>query len=325
MILGIDEVGRGCLAGPLVVGAVVLSESHGIEGLADSKKLTKNKREMINAEIRKKAEGFGLGWIFPDEIDEIGISSALVEATKRAVMAIECSYSQIIIDGTVNFLNGTKKGEHVSTLVKADTLIAEVSAASIIAKVARDSYMMSEAKKYPNYGFESHVGYGTKKHLEAISNFGACNIHRKSFRPISEMVGFDKDYKNKVVKNTTKIGQLSENTVRSFLKSKGHQIVSQNWKSKYCEIDIVSVKDDQLFFTEVKHRSDDCFGLGLEAINEKKLEQMYFAVKYFLSSYPKMKRLAPKILAVSTKLVKEIKKTSSYLPEDFEIDEIVEL
>src|SRR5680860_733793 len=159
MILGIDEVGRGPWAGPLVVGAVVLGDTK-IEGLTDSKKLSKKKLLEFDRLIRESALGIGLGWVSNEEIDDIGLSESLRLATVRAVKQIKVPYYQIIIDGTVNFLRDTSKEQYVTTIKKADLLISSVSAASIVAKVARDNYMIEQAVKYPQYSFEDHVGYG---------------------------------------------------------------------------------------------------------------------------------------------------------------------
>lgn len=183
MILGIDEVGRGPWAGPLVVGAVVLGGAT-IQGLTDSKKLTKKRREELDVIIREQASGFGLGWVSAEELDTIGLSAALVLATKRAVEQIKAPYSEIIIDGTVNFLKDTNKGAYVTTLTKADLLIPSVSAASIVAKVARDAYMTEQDFIYPGYGFTSHVGYGTVVHRLAIEKLGVTPLHRLSFAPL---------------------------------------------------------------------------------------------------------------------------------------------
>ncbi len=183
MIVGIDEVGRGPWAGPLVVGAVVLGDTD-IEGLTDSKKLSAKRREQLAKEIYDNAAAVGLGWVHAHELDEIGMKASLVEATKRAVAQITVPYHEIIIDGTVNFLEDTNKGLYVTTMKKADLLVASVSAASIVAKVARDAYMAEQAAVYPKYGFESHVGYGTAKHSAAIDKFGVTPLHRLSFAPL---------------------------------------------------------------------------------------------------------------------------------------------
>ena len=185
MILGIDEVGRGPWAGPLVVGAVVLGGSE-IAGLTDSKKLTKKRREELDVIIREQAAGFGLGWVEARELDEIGLSAALVLATKRAVEQVNVPYHEIIIDGTINFIKEMPQGDCVTMLKKADLLIPCVSAASIIAKVARDTYMTQQDAIYPGYAFARHVGYGTAVHRDAIERLGVTPLHRLSFAPLAK-------------------------------------------------------------------------------------------------------------------------------------------
>ena len=299
-ILGIDEVGRGPLAGPLVVGAVVLptEEKEWFVELADSKKLTAKKRERLSELILAEAV-VGLGWVSNIELDEVGISGALRLATRRAVKAVQklhAPFSQIVIDGKVNFLKNTPLEEYVSVMIKADDLIREVSAASIVAKVARDKYMCELAGKYPEYGFEKHMGYGTVFHRKAIEEFGICPEHRRSFEPCKSLTGFDKE-KN-VVKNTTKIGARGEDAVCEYLVRQGHEIIARNHKTYFYEIDIVSVKDKMIYFTEVKYRKNADFGGGLMAINTKKQKQMRYAAESFLKTKLEFKNLNP-ILAVA--------------------------
>ena len=249
MILGIDEVGRGSWAGPLVVGAVVLGGAN-IDGLTDSKKLTKKRREILDIEIREKALGFGLGWVKASEIDRIGLSQALKLATKRAVEQIAEPYHEIIIDGTVNFLSETGKGRYVTTMKKADLLVPSVSAASIIAKVARDNFMMLQDNIYPSYGFKKHVGYGTVAHIATIDKFGVTPLHRLSFVPLQKYATpklatkYNKHLsrdKSKPIK-TKQIGDTAEDVASEHLVRAGHKIIDRNWKTKYCEIDIISRK-----------------------------------------------------------------------------------
>lgn len=302
MILGIDEVGRGPWAGPLVIGAVVLGGTE-IEGLTDSKKLTKKRRDILDVEIREKALGFGLGWVEAGEIDQIGLSAALKLATKRAVEQITVPYHEIIIDGTVNFLAETSKGGYVTTLKKADLLIPSVSAASIIAKVARDNFMTIQDEIYPGYKFSSHVGYGTAAHIEAIDRLGVTPLHRLSFAPLRKYDVIKKIDKSKIEyidkKITTKrIGDSAEDVASRYLKSNGHEILDRNWKTKYCEIDIVSKKGDVLYFTEVKYRKAADQGGGLAAINPKKLNQMKFAANFYVTSN-KLVDLNMRLIAVS--------------------------
>jgi ribonuclease HII len=183
LLVGIDEVGRGCWAGPLVAGAVLLSDS--IPGLRDSKKLSKRQRESLDAEIRVHSLDFGLGWVSPRELDSIGLNNAVKVAMERAIKEIKVTFDQIIIDGNINFLNQDPRSEAV---IKADDSVPAVSAASILAKVARDKYMESAALKYPGFGFEKHVGYGTKYHMDALKLHGICELHRLSFKPINVIV-----------------------------------------------------------------------------------------------------------------------------------------
>jgi len=289
MILGIDEVGRGPWAGPLVVGAVVLGGEI-IEGLTDSKKLSKKRREVLDIEIRERALGFGLGWVTATEIDEIGLSAALKLATRLAVEQITVPYHEIIIDGTVNFLAETSKGKYVTTLKKADLLIPAVSAASIIAKVARDNFMSGQDNVFPGYGFKSHVGYGTAMHTTAIDNLGVTPLHRLSFAPLKKYAKIVPHFKknNTLVEeldsSTKQIGDAAEDVAAKYLKKSGHKILDRNWKTKYCEIDIVSQIGDVIYFTEVKYRKNQNQGGGLAVITPKKLRQMKFAAEFYALS-----------------------------------------
>ena len=181
LILGIDEVGRGSWAGPLVVGAVALSTS--LEGLKDSKLLSPSKRQALNKTIRSVAAYVGLGWVAADELDRLGLRIALQLAARRAIGQYDGA-DQIIIDGNVNFL---PEYSNTSTLIKADVTVPAVSAASIVAKVARDAYMIELDRLMPGYGFSSNVGYGTRQHQEALRRLGLSECHRKSFQPMKSM------------------------------------------------------------------------------------------------------------------------------------------
>lgn len=181
MIIGVDEVGRGCWAGPLVAGAVELSEP--IDGLTDSKLLSKKKREQVDILIREQAIQFSLGWVWPAEIDEFGLTKAVRLAMRRAVDKLAVAGKKIIVDGNINYLKDTPGS---SCMIKADLTVPDVSAASIIAKVARDSYMTELAAKHQQYGFERHVGYGTKQHMQALASSGVItDVHRMSYKPVA--------------------------------------------------------------------------------------------------------------------------------------------
>lgn len=279
MILGIDEVGRGPWAGPLVVGAVVLGVD--IEGLTDSKKLTKKRREELDVIIRRDAAGYGLGWVSAEEIDQIGLPKALKLATIRAAEQVKASYHEIIIDGTINFLRETSKGKYVTTLAKGDLLVPSISAASIIAKVARDNYMAQQDRAFPGYGFASHVGYGTAAHRAAIEKLGVTPLHRLSFAPLAKYR--TKDAVTVEHGQGQTIGALAEDKAAQDLSEKGHHIVARNWRTRWCEIDIIASKDDTLCFVEVKYRRSASQGGGVAAITPKKLQQMKFATEFYLA------------------------------------------
>lgn len=180
-MIGIDEVGRGCWAGPLlVVAARTSGKLPG--GLDDSKKLTALKREQLMTEIRQSCD-IGEGWVSAAEIDALGLADAMRYGVKRALKAIGASDNEeIIMDGSVNYCSSRFK--NVRCVPRADSLYPVVSAASIYAKVLRDRHMQNQAHLYPGYGFEAHVGYGTAKHQAALASSGVCYLHRRSFKPI---------------------------------------------------------------------------------------------------------------------------------------------
>ena len=332
MILGIDEVGRGPYAGPLVIGACILGDwqnsenTEWIEKLTDSKKLSAKRRDELYVLIKEKALAAATGWVSSVEIDEIGLSEALRLATRRAVEQIQKTkvpFSEIIIDGTMNFLAGTKLEKYVSTLKKGDFLVKEISAASILAKVERDKYMAELDAVYPEYGFGKHVGYGTAAHQKAMEEFGLTPEHRRSFRPVREIAENkittkqlgDQDGQMIANKITSKqLGDRGEQVVVDYLVTAGHEIVARNYKTKLFEVDIVSRKDRALYFTEVKYRGSNDFGAGLDFIDKKKQEKMRLAVAGFLATHPEYADLTP-ILAVAA-VEKDFK-----LEEWFELDE----
>ncbi len=186
IIVGMDEVGRGCWAGPAAAGAVILKQA--IPGVKDSKLLSRLRRAELDGIIRRQALAVGIGWAQVAEINELGLTAALKLAFARALAEITVQYDEIVIDGNYNFLTGIEK---TRTLIDADALIPAVSAASIVAKVARDNYMMRLAEQYPGYSFERHVGYGTKEHQQALAKQGICALHRTNFRPIQAVMAMN--------------------------------------------------------------------------------------------------------------------------------------
>jgi len=172
MLCGIDEAGRGPLAGDLVMAGCVLNQP--IEGLTDSKKLTAKRREILFEEIIKSAT-YHIVKFSPQQIDEDGISQCLQDGLKEILSNIDAT--EYLFDGNTTF--GIK---NLNSMIKADLKVPEVSAASILAKVTHDRDILKDAKKYPEYQFEKHKGYGTKLHIEMIRKYGKCDLHRKSYK-----------------------------------------------------------------------------------------------------------------------------------------------
>lgn len=177
VICGVDEAGRGPLAGPVFAAAVILPEGHIIEGVNDSKKLSEKKRDLLFDKIIDECVCYSIGTASEREIDEINILQATFLAMKRAVDGLEIKPDLALVDGNqIPPVNAD-----VLTIVKGDGKSASIAAASIIAKVSRDRYMIELAKLYPQYEFERHKGYGTKLHYEKIAEYGICEAHRKTF------------------------------------------------------------------------------------------------------------------------------------------------
>lgn len=178
VICGVDEAGRGPLAGPVCAAAVILRPDMEIEGLNDSKKLTEKKRELLFPIIKKKAVAYGIGFASEREIDEINILNATFLAMKRAAEQLSVQPDLFLVDG-----NQKPKISAVQevTVIKGDAKSMSIAAASVLAKVSRDHYMLEMAEKYPQYDFEKHKGYGTKLHYEKIAEYGISPIHRRTF------------------------------------------------------------------------------------------------------------------------------------------------
>lgn len=185
LIAGVDEAGRGPLAGPVVAAAVILDEANPINGLADSKKLSASKRERLFAEICLKAKAFYIAEASVAEIDALNILQASLLAMHRAVEGLIHRPDQVLIDGTFCPPQLTLPCQ---AIVRGDSLIPAISAASILAKVHRDRLMTAWETEYPGYGFAKHAGYGTKMHMEALKTLGVTTLHRRSYAPIKALL-----------------------------------------------------------------------------------------------------------------------------------------
>lgn len=182
-VCGVDEAGRGPLAGPVYAACVILNADDPIHGLADSKALTHERREALAAQIRARAVAWAVAAATVEEIDRINILRASLLAMRRAVEQLSVEPHEVLVDG----LHCPEIRFPVRAIVDGDALVAEISAASILAKVARDAVMVEMHALYPDYGFAQHKGYGTRQHMDALKRHGVCPIHRRSFAPVRSL------------------------------------------------------------------------------------------------------------------------------------------
>lgn len=187
---GVDEAGRGPLAGPVCAAAVILDPENPIEGLADSKKLSAKKREALAPIIRERALAWGIGWATVEEIDRVNILNATYLAMERAVATLKSRSGSVTPEYIL--IDGNRRPPHLpcmsDTIVKGDDKVPAISAASILAKTARDHWMAELDQKWPAYGFAKHAGYGTAQHLDVLKRLGPCPEHRTTFEPIKSML-----------------------------------------------------------------------------------------------------------------------------------------
>jgi ribonuclease HII len=184
VVAGIDEVGRGCWAGPVVAAAVILRPGLRLAGVTDSKLLTHPRRLGLSRLIKRQALAVGIGWVAPADIDAHGLTWAVRQSGLRALADLGSPYDAVLLDGNHNYL---REHCHAQVIVKGDRLSFSIAAASIIAKVARDHYMAVLARRHPGYGFEFHKGYGTHAHQAALVELGPSPHHRHSWAPLLKL------------------------------------------------------------------------------------------------------------------------------------------
>ena len=274
LIAGVDEAGRGPLAGPVVAAAVILPKNHKIEGLADSKKLTPKKREKLFDEIKAVSQ-VGIGIVSHKTIDQINILQGTFKAMRKALGRLSKKPEKALIDG-FSLPEQVIKNEGI---IGGDSKVESISAASIVAKVTRDQIMKNMDPIFPEFGFAQHKGYGTKQHMEALKKFKATPIHRKSFRPVKENIpniGW--------LKSSKLVGKLGEQLVALKYLNDGYQIIKMNHIcSHYGEINIITEKNGQLIFIEVKTATKDQKPGPDLNVGQSKLQKLKSAIHYYLS------------------------------------------
>lgn len=276
LIAGVDEAGRGPLAGPVVAATVILDEQNRISGLADSKKLTAKKREKLFQEIMQHAE-VGIGVVDVEEIDKNNILKATQKAMYKAMGALKTKPDKALIDGYAlpNQIIPNKG------IIGGDDKIDCIRAASIIAKVTRDRMMQQYDIIFPEFGFARHKGYGTILHMEKLSEYKACPIHRKSFKPVNENLPTIT-----WLKSQRRIDQWGERLAALEYFNNGYKIHALNhYCAPYGEIDIIAEKDNELVFAEVKTAARKTLG-GVEGqVDEVKLQHLSNAIdKYIMDN-----------------------------------------
>lgn len=270
LVAGIDEVGRGPLAGPVVAAAVILPKECKIEGVNDSKKLSAKKREELYDIILEKAVSYGIGVVSNERIDEINILQATYEAMREALSQLKPKADYILADAvTIPMVSTPQRG-----IIKGDAKSMSIGAASIVAKVYRDRMMEAYEEVYPGYGFASNKGYGAAEHIEGIKKQGITPIHRKTF--VKNFLPQDGD-------TTTDKGHRGEALAAKQMEKMGYEILERNFHALKGEIDIIAKKDNVIVFTEVKYRKNEEMGTPAEAVNHWKQQNIIRAAKAYIA------------------------------------------
>ena len=274
-IAGIDEAGRGPLAGPVVSSAVIFPHDIELPEVKDSKKISEKKRERLYDDIYDAALAVGVGIIHEEEIDEKNILQGTYQAMRQSIGQLSVKPDILLVDGN----KADIKHYEQESIIDGDQKSLSIAAASIIAKVTRDRMMRQYDIVFPQYGFAKHKGYGTKQHMEAIISRKASPIHRKSFNPVSNHLPSFAYYKRNHL-----IGKLGEQLVACQMIRNGHEIMETNYNvPKVGEIDIISQEKDILVFTDVKTQTAGTeWGDCRSQIDEKKSDRVMNAVQHYM-------------------------------------------
>ncbi len=270
VLCGVDEAGRGPLVGRVYAAAVILPECPLIEALNDSKQLTEKKREELYDRILETAVDYGIGWADEKEIDELNILQATFLAMRRAAGQLTVKPDIYLVDGNRHpLIPGLCRCE-----VKGDGRSAAIAAASILAKVSRDRYMVEQDKLYPGYEFSQHKGYGTALHYQRLAELGPCPIHRKSF------------LKNLSLRPAPNQGQQGEDAATRWLTEHGYRILARNARYPCGEIDIIAANGAYIAFVEVKQRGLGSIDRPAAWVDKTKQKKILQAAAQWLSENP---------------------------------------
>ena len=274
-VAGLDEVGRGTLAGPVAAGAVILPKKPRrklFNSVRDSKQMSAPQREDAYALITKAARSCAVGWADASEIDRYGIVPSVRLAMRRALGRLSETPEHLLIDA----LALPSANLPQTSIVRGDSKSLSIAAASVIAKVERDRFMIDLAKTYPGFGFESHKGYGTEQHREAIRELGTSPAHRMTFRPVAHA-------KNRITRvHPSTSGEWAESFVERDLIDRGLEIVSRNYRTRFGEVDLVARDGTTFAFIEVRARRSRSFGSPAETISRDKARRITAACHEYL-------------------------------------------
>ncbi|NLT58450.1 MAG: ribonuclease HII [Clostridiales bacterium] len=276
-LCGVDEAGRGPLAGPVCAAAVVLPPGLELEGLDDSKKLTPQRREQLEPLIKASALGWSVAFADNREIDRLNIAGATHLAMQRAVEGLSMPLDLVLVDGNrLPYLP-----VRCRAIIRGDVLSASIAAASILAKVARDREMERLAARYPGYGFEQHKGYPTQLHYARIAELGITAVHRLTF--LKKLSG--------ILPEETRaqaIGRMGEAQAARHLEQQGFTIVARNYRCPHGELDLVAQRPGLLLFVEVKTRTEGgpLLARPADAVDGKKRLRLQRAIEHYLAHHP---------------------------------------
>ena len=274
-VAGLDEVGRGTLAGPVAAGAVILRKKPRrklFNHVRDSKQMSGLQREEAYTLISKNAQSCAVGWADASEIDRYGIVPSVRLAMRRAIGRLSETPEHLLIDA----LSLPSANLPQTSIVRGDSKSLSIAAASVIAKVERDRFMIDLAESYPGYGFESHKGYATEQHLEAIKDLGPSPMHRMTFRPVA----YAKDRLKRVHPSIS--GEWAESFVERDLIDRGMEILSRNYKTRFGEVDLIARDGSAFTFVEVRARRSRSFGSPAETISRAKARRITAACHEYL-------------------------------------------
>ena len=280
LLCGVDEAGRGPLAGPVIASAVVLPGRLLDVFIYDSKQMTIRQREAAYAGITREAVAWGVGVVDREYIDQYNILQATYEAMRRAIDALGTTPALVLVDGAV--IPGLAHPQR--RLVRGDSVSQSIAAASIVAKVTRDEMMKELDQAYPVYGFSRNMGYGTAEHLEALRVHGPCPAHRKSFAPVREAAASAAPRPRDVRRFQ---GMSAEDAAWRYLQGSGYTLLERNWRCAFGEIDLVVVKEDVLAFVEVRSRRmpnvEQALAAAGESVDAKKRRRLVRLAEWFMA------------------------------------------